>query len=138
MPIVAVAAVALLVLLAGQLPRKEFSLDLALQRRLASRVGAMLDAGDSVWAIGCTHLLAFNHANNFVRYGFFFRGMEAYLRRRHGGRELRLRTDGELPDVVLLSRARPERLDSLLARHYDAVPDAEFEQQYIRVFRRRQ
>jgi hypothetical protein len=110
---------------------------LPLQQRLAGRVGEMLRAGDSVWAIGCTHLLAFNHVSNFVEYGFFFRGMERYLQRLHGAREMRLRPDGELPDVVLLSRARPERLDNLLARYYERVPDEEFERQYIRVFRRR-
>ena len=32
------------------------------QRRLGTAVGKLIDAGFSIYAVGCTHLLAFNHA----------------------------------------------------------------------------
>jgi hypothetical protein len=87
------------------------------QYEVAARVGAMLDAGKSVYAVGCTHLLAFNHVNNWVKYGFFFRGMTDYTEARYGRPYVPYRND-ELPDVILLSRGRSSGLVSWLPRRY--------------------
>jgi hypothetical protein len=87
------------------------------QYEVAARVGSMLDSGRSVYAVGCTHLLAFNHVNNWVNYGFFFRGMSDYTEARHGSPYVPYRND-ELPDLILLSRGRSSGLVSWLPRYY--------------------
>lgn len=107
---------------------------LADQRALASEVGRFLDAGMSVYAVGCTHLLAFNHADNFVPYGFFFRGLDRYLLFRLGMLPYMPYRRGELPDVLLASRSRIDRPTSWVPRHYREQPDARFNALGIRVW----
>jgi hypothetical protein len=88
------------------------------QRAAAAEVGAMIAEGKTVWALGCTHLLAMVHQDNWVHYGFFFRGASRYVGRRYGTPYMPYR-DGELPDVILLSRGRLEGLARWLPRFYE-------------------
>jgi hypothetical protein len=111
---------------------------LADQQRLALEVRELLDDGRSVWAVGCTHLLAFARAGNHVPYGFFFRGMGPYLRERtrapEGWRPLR---DGRMPDVILVSRPftgwLPESREWFEREYREDTPLA-FRLQGVRVF----
>lgn len=111
---------------------------LADQQRLALEVRELLDDGRSVWAVGCTHLLAFAHAGNHVPYGFFFRGMGPYLRERarapEGWRPLR---DDRMPDVILVSRPftgwLPESREWFEREYLERTPLA-FRLQDVRVF----
>lgn len=108
------------------------------QMALGRAVGQMLARGQSIYAIGCTHLLAFNHVDNFVRYGFFFRGIEHYLARRYkGGEGFRPLRDGRMPDIVLLSRRShlPDGLPWLAHEYREATPGA-FRRQRVQVWRR--
>jgi hypothetical protein len=115
---------------------------LADQQRLALEVRELIDEGRSVWAVGCTHLLAFAHADNHVPYGFFFRGMGPYLRERthapEGWRPLR---DGGMPDVILVSRPftgwLPESREWFERDYRERTPLA-FRLQDVRVFWRRE
>ena len=59
------------------------------QQALAARVGRMLEQGEKIYAIECTHLLAFNRAENWSKFGFFFRGVGRYLREEKKGRGVR-------------------------------------------------
>jgi len=79
-----------------------------------------LDAGLSVYAVGCTHLLAFNHVNNFSRFGFFFRGVGRYLASQARSEPQLLFGGRGLPDVVLVSRGRKRmRSQSWLSDSYE-------------------
>jgi hypothetical protein len=105
------------------------------QQVLATRVGRMLEEGEMIYAIECTHLLAFNRTHNWSKFGFFFRGVGRYLRAEGKGRGvLRLRRDGERPSVVLVSQHVPREIRRELRRSYREVFDREFDQQGIRVF----
>jgi hypothetical protein len=77
---------------------------LSQQRKLGAAVGKLLEGGLGVYAVGCTHLLAFNRADNFTPYGFFFRGVADFLQVTSGGQTYRPLRDGKMPDVILVSR----------------------------------
>jgi hypothetical protein len=130
---IAVAGAA--VVLLARWPTGVYTMTLQQQERLAERVGGMLARGDSVWALGSTHLLALAHTNNFSRYGFFFRGLPAFLRATHGARVFEPRRDGALPDVVLL--ARNKKRAEWLEKNYVEETPREFRHQGVRVWRRR-
>jgi hypothetical protein len=108
------------------------------QRQVAAVVREWVEQGHSVWAVGCTHLLALAHLDNHVRYGFFFRGMEGYLREKanapDGYRPLR---DGAMPDFVLVSRPFLPGGRSWLEREYEEVSSGVFRRHGIKVWRRR-
>jgi hypothetical protein len=115
---------------------------LADQQRLALEVRKLLDDGRSVWAVGCTHLLAFAHADNHVPYGFFFRGMGPYLRaRRATGEAWRPLRDGRMPDVILVARPftgwLPESRQWFEREYRERTP-LEFRLQDVRVYWRTQ
>jgi hypothetical protein len=107
------------------------------QYRLGEHVGRMLADGHTVWAVGCTHLLAFNHVNNYLPYGFFFRGMDRYLRKVHGVRVFRPLRAGVLPEIILVSRGRARHSDHWLEQEYEAVRSRDFGHQGIHVYRLR-
>ncbi len=106
------------------------------QKRSALEVGRLLDRGLSVYASGCTHLLAFNHVNNFLPYGFFLRGMREYLRGRFGV-EVFVPERAGIPDVILWSRKRPGPLSDWLLANYRVVHVPEFARGKITVWLRR-
>jgi hypothetical protein len=106
------------------------------QRRAANALGGFLESGYSVYSIGCTHLLAMNHVNNFSPYGFFFRGVEEYLdaqTRRRGYFPLR---DGAPPDIILLSRGKYLQKQPWFERDYVRVKREEFSGQMVQVWLR--
>ncbi len=109
---------------------------LSSQKRAARAVGRLLDGGLSVYASGCTHLLAFNHVNNFLPYGFFLRGMREYLRGRFDV-EVFVPERAGTPDVILWSRKRPGPLTDWLLAHYRVIHVPEFTLERITVWLRR-
>ncbi len=74
---------------------------LAEQIRAGRIVSALLERSDAVWAVGCTHLLGFNHADNWLPIGFFFDDIIQRIAADEDWRPLR---DGRLPEILLLSR----------------------------------
>ena len=131
------AAIALALPPAG---RRPVGPTLADQQSLGAEIRAWRDAGHSIWAVGCTHLLAFAHTDNHVRYGFFFRGMGPYLRERAGDEGWRPLRDGRMPDVILVSRpftgSVPEARRWLADEYREDTPGA-FRRQGVRVWWRR-
>lgn len=132
-----VAGLLLFVTAAGAREAYLHPYDLDDQRRLGERVGTWLDGGGSVYAVGTTHLLAFNRAPNWMRYSLFFRGIPSYLEAESGRSRFVPRRGGELPDVILTSRYFPPGWPGWLREAgYRDVTDAAFEVQDIRVWRR--
>jgi hypothetical protein len=115
--------------------RVHLGADLAEQERLAQRVSALIAEGGGLYVIGCTHLLAMNHTDNYVPFGFFFRGMEDYLADREpaGYRPLR---DGVMPETILVSRPFVPGGREWLATEYRDETPPEFRFQGVRVWRR--
>ncbi len=134
----ALVCAAVLATIAHATPPFKVENTLADQYRLAQRVGGFLAQGYSVYAVGCTHLLAMNHVSNHVRYGYFFRRVNRYLtaatRRETGSPFYRPRRDGEMPDMILLSRWFIPGGDSWLAREYYDVTTEEFANQGTKVW----
>jgi hypothetical protein len=106
------------------------------QRKLGEAVGRLLDAGFSVYAVGCTHLLAFNHADNFTSYGFFFRGVPEFLQVSTGGRGYRPLRDGKLPDVILVSRGTYLKEQPWFETEYARAKREDFGNQSVQVWLR--
>lgn len=109
---------------------------LSAQRHLAETIGRFLDAGYTVYAVGCTHLLAFNHANNHTPFGFFFRGVAEYLQVKTSGRSYRPLKDGRLPDIILLSRAKYLPDQPWFQRNYVRAKRDDFGEQMVQVWLR--
>ena len=134
---VCAAALALLaVSRAGDRASLERRYSLADQLDAGSRVGELLDEGLSVYAVGCTHLLAFNHVSNFVPFGFFFRGLSPYIEQRFGTPIYLPYRDDRPPDVILASRSGLTGADQWLRENYRETPEPLFAAQGIRVWRR--
>jgi len=106
------------------------------QRRLAQTVGRLIDAGFSVYAVGCTHLLAFNHVDNFTPYGLFFRGVAESLQVRTSGRGYRPLRDGRMPDVILVSRGTYLREQPWFETEYARAKRGDFGNQSVQVWLR--
>lgn len=115
--------------------RANWGASLADQERLAQKVGAWIAEGGGVYAVGCTHLLAMNHSDNHVSFGFFFRGMEAYLADREPGGYRPLR-DGAMPRTILISRPFVPGGRAWLEEEYREETPAEFRYQGVHVWRR--
>jgi hypothetical protein len=106
------------------------------QRRLGQEVGELLDAGFGIYAVGCTHLLAFNHVDNFTPYGFFFRGVAESLQVRTSGRGYRPLRDGRMPDVILVSRGTYLREQPWFDTEYARAKREDFGRQAVQVWLR--
>lgn len=106
------------------------------QRKLGEAVGRLLDGGFTVYAVGCTHLLAFNHADNFTPYGFFFRGVGESLQVRTSGRGYRPLRDGRMPDVILISRGTYIREQPWFDAEYSRAKRDDFGNQSVQVWLR--
>jgi hypothetical protein len=107
------------------------------QREVARAVSAYLGEGGGVWAVGCTHLLAFNHAANWLPYGFFFRGLNSYLTAESGRPTFTPERGGAWPRYILESRGLPAGNAQWLAQRYERIAPEGFAGQGIRVFRLR-
>lgn len=130
-------ALGLLTLVVSGATKFESDYTLTDQFALGEKVNRHLSKGSAVYAIGCTHLLAFNHVDNFTNFGFFFRGMPAYLADLNPGRPTYVPLkDGRLPDVVLLSRRAPPGAEGWIGREYVQVLDGDFRSQGITVLTR--
>jgi hypothetical protein len=106
------------------------------QRRLGEAVGKLLDGGFGVYAVGCTHLLAFNHVDNFTPYGFFFRGVAESLQVSTSGRGYRPLRDGKMPDVILISRGTYLREQPWFDTEYARAKRDDFGNQSVQVWLR--
>jgi len=106
------------------------------QRKIGEAVGRLLDGGFTVYAVGCTHLLAFNHADNFTPYGFFFRGVGQSLQVRTSGRGYRPLRDGRMPDVILISRGTYIREQPWFEAEYTRAKRGDFGNQSVEVWLR--
>lgn len=136
-PSLAIGAGALLVLTsaAGAREARLHPFDLEDQKRLADRVDDWAEAGKGVYAVGTSHLLAFNRTGNWTRYTYFFQGLPAYLRDRERTSTYVPRRDGQLPDVILTSRSFPPGWPDWLAEAgYREGRDEAFARQDIRVW----
>jgi len=108
------------------------------QRAAGRAVGAFLARGKSVYAVGCTHLLAFNRHNNFVPYGFFFRGMAEYLKTKANSVDgyRPFDDEGRMPDIILESRGFIPGGEAWLQTEYRDITTPVFARQRIRVWER--
>ena len=138
-----VSLVLLAAAVAGIRSSRGLGVTLSDQRRAAGRVGAWLDDGSRVYAIGSTHLLALNRASNWLPYSFFFRGVDRWLRDHEeyvgtddAKRAYSPRRHGRLPDVVLTSRGWPQGWPGWLETRYADVTTPLFERQGVDVWRR--
>ncbi len=137
-PLAQVVAIgALLFLVAARLPPRPAAFELASQLALGREVASQLGEGGGVWAVGCTHLLAFNHAGNWLPYGFTFRGVVDFLAAESGRSAFTPEREGAWPRYILVSRGLPAGSEQWLPAHYDDVTPAGFAAQGIQVFRRR-
>lgn len=71
------------------------------QRLLAAEVQKLIDDYDDVWVVGCTHLLALNHRDNWSPYGFFFDDVIQEIHRTEGWSPAK---DGVLPPIIVVAR----------------------------------
>ncbi|MCK5581063.1 MAG: DolP-mannose mannosyltransferase [Candidatus Omnitrophica bacterium] len=108
---------------------------LADQLQLASEVRQMLDNNETVYAIGCTHLLAFNSSENWMKYGFFFRGVNEFIADETGVDTFMPVKEGTMPSIILLSRRPPRGSKNWLDSLYINLTTSEFKHQKIRVFK---
>jgi hypothetical protein len=129
-----IAAIAIM-LVAGRWNFRDMD-GLAAQRRAAEALGEIMRAGYTVYAVGCTHLLAFNHTNNFTPFGFYFRGVSDYLHAKTHGRGYVPLRDGKMPDVILVSRGTYLDKQPWFEREYMRSRRAEFSSQLVQVWLR--
>lgn len=112
---------------------RENDSSVASQIALGREVGELLRDYDGVWAIGCTHLLAFNHVDNWNSYGFFFDDVIQEILREGDWKPMK---DGELPPIILLSRGLYPGARIWLSGNYEELTTEPFKEQRIRVLRR--
>jgi F0F1-type ATP synthase assembly protein I len=107
------------------------------QMRLSQEVLRFREQGRSVYAIGCTHLLAMVGEDNWCKYGFFFRRMDPYLAAHRLGLPWEAATERPGPDVVLASRYLPRGAPEWLQENYRRMDAGAFAAQGIEVWQRR-
>jgi hypothetical protein len=113
----------------GQIPKAT----LEDQLKLGELTAIYLEHTPKVWASGCTHLLAFNRSPNHVPYGFFYDDIIRELNGT-GWRPLR---NGEMPDIILISRGIFGETNRWMRLEYEEITPHAFREQRIRVFKRR-
>ncbi len=104
------------------------------QLKLGELVSVYLEHFDSVWAVGCTHLLGLNHVDNHIPYGFFFDDTVREVKAKPNWMPLK---DGKLPDLILLSRGLYPGALSWRGRYYVDITPQIFRRHNVTVFRRR-
>ena len=105
---------------------------LAAQRALAAKVHATDGGTASIWAVGCLHLLAFNHQPNYSPFGVF---LDERVRR-YAGADFRPLVDGRMPRVILWARAGKFRFP-WLETEYDEHGSREFRRASVRLWIRK-
>ncbi len=115
--------------------KTKFPYTLSDQYRLAATVGQFLEDNESVYAIGCAHLLAFNHAENWMKYGSFFGYYDDFIAHKMGTDIFRPVKNDTWPSIILLSRRRPLGSRQWLAARYTDITPPEFKYQRIKVFK---
>ncbi|MFQ5691251.1 MAG: hypothetical protein ACE5HQ_13390, partial [Gemmatimonadota bacterium] len=137
----AVAAVALFVLnAAAGVARRRAFMDrevpyrLTDQIELGRQVGRMLAAGERIYAVGATHLLALNHVSNCTVFGSIFRGVEEYLVESGGGPVYAPRCDAGPPTTILWSYGRLPGWPAWVEAGYEERTTPSFRVQGIRVW----
>lgn len=125
---------------AATMPRRPFyRVDLDGQRAMATQVLAWKEEGLKVWAVGCPHLLAFAHLSNHNYFGYFpfrVRLHLTQLAKSQGGMFDIRSEEGEMPDILLLSRFKFLALERWMAGRFNQEGNADFSRDGIRVFRR--
>jgi hypothetical protein len=106
---------------------------LAPQQALSRTVEQLARAYGGVWAVGCTHLLAFVHRDNWTPYGFFFDDVNAELALEEDWKPLR---GGEMPPIILVSRGFYPGAEQWLTGGYVGITSEQFREQGVRVLRR--
>ncbi len=108
------------------------------QKDLAKQVELLADQYGPVWAIGCPHLLAFNHTANHTPYGLLIdRKLTDYILRKAGEEPYMPLKDGRLPGVILVARGGERKIVPWLPYEYFHMPDTAFAKQGIRLWLRR-
>jgi hypothetical protein len=108
------------------------------QRELAKQLDIIADDYGTVWAVGCPHLLAFSHRQNFLPFGLLIdlKVREYMLKGASPATYLPLR-DGRLPGAILASRGGLRVVLPWLNREYRRVDNKSFAAQGIQVWLRR-
>ena len=104
------------------------------QYRLAERVGEFVAEGQSVYAIGCPHLLAFNHVNNWTNFIYFSKGQQKLILH-ETGETFRPAQNGVWPSIILMARRAPDGSKEWLEEKYEDVTTPDFKAQWITVYR---
>jgi len=106
--------------------------ELGAQRQLAARVRSTDGGTASIWAVGCLHLLAFDHQPNYSPFGML---LDERVRR-YAGPDFRPLSDGRMPRVILWARAGKFRFTWLEDEYEERTPPA-FARESIRVWIRK-
>jgi hypothetical protein len=101
---------------------------------LAGEVGKFLAQGKTVYAMGDTHLLAFNHSENWLIHGYAAKTVERYLRDKAGSSVFEITKGGEWPGIIFLSRHKSAGTQKWLTDRYVEITTEQFQRQNIRVF----
>jgi hypothetical protein len=133
-PAVLVLSVALLVPSLIWTFSQRFSFRLSDQYRLAEDVGRFLEEGKTVYCMGCTHLLAFDHSDNWLVHGYFADTVDRYLSDQSKGGIFEPTRNGEWPEIVLLSHYGPAGVRKWLSNRYVEITTEPFLRQNIHVY----
>ena len=110
------------------------------QLALGEVVGGWLDEGRAVYALGATHLLAFNRAPNWLIYASSHAvrpetGYHAFVN--GPGPFVPTNSDGELPDIILWNAGLPVGWPEWLEREYVNITTPLFEEHKTQVWEKR-
>lgn len=130
---------ALIILDDRRMTRFVGTLDLQDQYELADQVRAWSDQGSTIYALGPTHLLAFNRLANWSIYSssYAVRPTAGYYEFRHGPGVYIPDRDGVLPDIILKNAGKPEGWPEWLKDNYERITPEAFEAQRLSVWQRR-
>jgi hypothetical protein len=108
------------------------------QIALAGEVAKLAAKYGPVWAIGCPHLLAFNHMDNQTPYGLLIDPkVRAHIAQLTDGKPYYPLKDGKMPGVILTARGGERKVIPWLPRYYEELPRPDFKSQGIHVWLRR-
>lgn len=103
------------------------------QRTTADGIGLLADHRGSVWVLGPVHLLALQHRDNWVGYGFFWDDLAARIDLK-SYRPLR---DGRMPEVIVTGRGLVTGVSGWRREEYEEMEMPLLAVQKLRVFLRR-
>ncbi len=113
-------------------PRKSITV----QQTAAKQLDIVREQYGSIWAVGCPHLLAFNHWKNSSPFGLLIdRRVHAYMHRISGAKPWRPLRDGRAPGAILLSRGGYGRqLMGWIRRNYREVANRSLARQHVHLW----